>query len=344
QGLIERILEADGITKEMIQAQEDRLNLLRRLMTASSEDARKTIIEAQEDLIDADLFNLLARLGETASASGDQTSAKQLQQVQDFLLENSTYGQSLKEQVNEIEAVANELRNIGKELDRDKLLDLITKSQNESRLKAYVQLARPLIDYSFFQMLTEKIDRARGKGRKRLIDIREILLELTHEIDQQVEARSRISQENLEAILGEDDVTQAMQQNLAVVDDFFIQTLESQLAQARKAGDLERSSKLQQMMEVIKNASTPPPEIALIDDLIALADDEEALSAALANRKDEVTPQLLEILTSLIAQLQASSEQDEGEQGKERHDLSKQVQKIYNAVLRLSMERSYKSG
>ncbi|MGD8752767.1 MAG: CpXC domain-containing protein, partial [Anaerolineales bacterium] len=42
QGLIERILEADGITKEMIQAQEDRLNLLRRLMTASSEDARKT--------------------------------------------------------------------------------------------------------------------------------------------------------------------------------------------------------------------------------------------------------------------------------------------------------------
>lgn len=341
QGLIERILEADGITKEMIQAQQDRLNLLRNLLTASQE-SRMELIESKGDLVDGDLFNLLARLGETAAASGDQTSANQLRDVQDFLLEHSTYGRQLKEQVAEVETVAKELRKLGGELDREKLIDLIVKSPNEARVQAYAQMARPLMDYSFFQMLTEKIDRARGKGRKRLIDIREKLLELTRELDQQVEARSRISQENLNAILREDDVTQVMQQNLAVVDEFFIQALESRLDQARKSGDLEESSKLQQIYEVIRNASTPPPEISFIDDLIALADDEDALSAALDNRKNEITPQLVEILTNLIAQLQTSGEQDDGDDGEEQRELYDRVQKLYSAVLRYSMERTFK--
>src|SRR5512136_2920498 len=42
QTMIERILAADGITKEMIQAQQERMNLLQRLINASDE----SIVEA----------------------------------------------------------------------------------------------------------------------------------------------------------------------------------------------------------------------------------------------------------------------------------------------------------
>ena len=45
QGLVERILEADGITREMIQAQQQRLNLLQRLLTVKDGETRKEIIK-----------------------------------------------------------------------------------------------------------------------------------------------------------------------------------------------------------------------------------------------------------------------------------------------------------
>ncbi len=47
QTMLERILEADGITKEMIQAQQDRMNLLQRCITASDETLKE--ITTKED-------------------------------------------------------------------------------------------------------------------------------------------------------------------------------------------------------------------------------------------------------------------------------------------------------
>src|SRR5512139_3902242 len=71
QGLIERILEADGITREMLQSQQQKLALLQRLLTASDRDVQVEIIRQDEILVDSDLFNMLNRLLETAATSGD---------------------------------------------------------------------------------------------------------------------------------------------------------------------------------------------------------------------------------------------------------------------------------
>jgi hypothetical protein len=43
QTMIERILAADGITKEMIQAQQERMNLLQRLVNASDESIAEIV-------------------------------------------------------------------------------------------------------------------------------------------------------------------------------------------------------------------------------------------------------------------------------------------------------------
>jgi len=54
QRLVERVLEEDGITPEMIKAQQDRLNLLQRLAGASPE-ARPEVIKQEEALVDEQL-------------------------------------------------------------------------------------------------------------------------------------------------------------------------------------------------------------------------------------------------------------------------------------------------
>ncbi|NCB08344.1 MAG: hypothetical protein EOM73_09295, partial [Bacteroidia bacterium] len=57
---METILEADGITKQMIEDQQKRLNLLQKL-ASTAPDKLTEAIKAEEALIDVDFFNLLTR-------------------------------------------------------------------------------------------------------------------------------------------------------------------------------------------------------------------------------------------------------------------------------------------
>jgi hypothetical protein len=104
QGLVERILESDGITKEMIEAQQKKLELLQRLSSISDESIRLETLKENEQLIDVDLFNILTRLLETAASTGDQESTRQLEEIQTLLLENTEFGQQVKQQSDEVQA------------------------------------------------------------------------------------------------------------------------------------------------------------------------------------------------------------------------------------------------
>ncbi len=211
QGLVERVLEADGITKEMIQAQQDKLDLLQKLLATSDTSVRQEILREKEDLVDGDLFNILGRLRETAAGTGEQESANQLDEIQQLLIENTEFGRQVKQQTEEVEAAVKSLQDAGQELTRDVLLDLVIDAPNEVRLSALVSLARPGMDYVFFQTLSERIDRLDGEEKERLIALREKLLELTSQIDQELEARSGQARQLLNQVLQADDVNEAIQ-------------------------------------------------------------------------------------------------------------------------------------
>ena len=329
QGLVERILEGDGITREMLQAQQQRLSLLQRLLTASA-DVRAEIIKTEEALIDADFFNMLGKLAQAAAANGDQASANKIAELQKELLESTPFGRQLQEQASEVEAAIASLRAVGDELTREKLLDLMIEAPNENRLSVLVSLTRPGLDYEFFRLLSERIDRARGDGRARLIALRDQLLALTSEIDKMTEARVAETQKLLESILLAPNLDEAIVQVLPDVDDLFMQVLAKSIDEARKQGDLERSSKLNRIDEVIARASTPP-EIAFIEQLLDAPDD-PARRRLLEANPDMVTPELMDALTNIVAQVESS--QDES--------LTQAIKALYKLVLRYSMEMQMK--
>lgn len=334
QSLIERVLEGEGITREMIQAQQERLNLLQRLLAASSADVRVEIIKQEENLVDADLLTLLSRLGESAAVSGDREALKRLEEVQSDLLEHTTFGQQIREQSQEIEAAIKSLQEAGKELTREKLLEIVIKAPTDVRLGALVSLARPAMDYTFFQMLSERIDRARDKGRQRLIGLRERLLELTRQFDAQMEVRAREARRLLDEILTAEDVSEATGQNLPAIDEFFLQVLNSEMEAARQGGDLARIEKLQQVVNVIQQASAPPPEIALIEELLDAPDD-QATRRLMEEHKDQITPDFLQMLSGLLAQVQQSGQDSE---------LLQRLQRLNRQALRFSMEMNLRGG
>lgn len=330
QGLVERVLEADGITKEMIQAQQDKLDFLQRLSTTTDEEARLKMVQENENLVDADLFNLLTRLMQTAAATGDQESVAQLEEIQNLLVVNTEFGKQIQQQSDEVQAAVESLQAAGQELTREKLVDLVIESPNEIRLSALVSLARPGMDYEFFQILSQRIDETSGEEHERLSNLREQLLALTEQIDEQVKLRSAAAKQLLNEILEAEDFDQAIQQHAPELDEFFVQAVQQALEEARKAGDLDKSAKLSQLEEIIRQATAQPPEIEFLEELLEAAD-EATRQELIESNKEKITPEFFQMLSGLMNQVSETSQDPE---------LVEKVKAVNRQVLRFSMQSS----
>lgn len=334
QSLIERVLEEDGITKEMIKAQQDKLDFLQKLSATGDENARIALIKENEDLIDAELFSILGRLIETAAGTGEQESAQQLEAIQNLLVENTDYGQEIRQQSAEVQAAIESLQAAGQDLTREKLLELIIEAPNDIRLSALVSLARPGIDYTFYQQLTDRIDAAEGEEKDRLEALRDKLLELTSQLDEQVELKAKQAHELLDKIMQAEDVMQAIQVNAAQIDEFFVQAVQDELEKARESGDLEKSAKLNQIEQTLREAMAQPPEVEFLQEMTEAPDD-EAREKMLDENPDKITPELFQMLSGLMNQV-AESGQDE--------QLVEKLKLINRQVLRHSMRSNIQGG
>ena len=327
QSLVERVLEADGITKEVLKAQQERLNLLQRLIGITDEAALAHMVEQEDSLMDRDFFSIMNRLIEAAMLGGDQQGAQSLVELQKKLLPLTTVGKQVQEQNKEVEAAVHSLEAAGKDLTREKLLEIVEKAPNDIQLSVIASLARTGMDYQFFQIISERIERARGTGRERLVTLREKLLKVTSEVDKQMALRKAETLKLLEKILQSPNITEAAQQSLPAVDDLFVQVLDEVMAETRQAGDLVKLEKLQKMIDVLERASAPPPELALIEELISIEDDAGRRSWFETHR-NELTPEFMNTLTALLTQAQNG----------EDAELLSHLQSAYRAALRFTME------
>lgn len=327
QTMIERILEADGITKEMLEEQQKRLNLLQRLMSMPPESRVETI-KAEQALVDASFFSILNRLIEATLQQGDQQSARQLALLQQDLLQNTDFGQELQKQAGEQEEAIRSLQEASKSgLTREKLLDLIINAPGEVGRNTLVAYARQGMDYEFFNLLSQRIENAKSdEERQKLTQLREQLLQMTREIDQAVQEQVDETHKFLDELLKQPDIEKATEENLPAVNELFIQVVQDELQQARKKGDLERSAKLQKVMNVIEKASAPPPEIALIEELIS-AENDEARQKILQEHAAEINQNFLDLMTNVAAQAK-----------EQNPDIADKIQESYRAALKFSMK------
>jgi hypothetical protein len=262
---------------------------------------------------------------------GDQESARLLTDMQERLLPLTTFGRELQAQSQEVEAAVKDLQAIGRDLTREKLLDLVISARSGTYLQALVGLARPVMDYSFFQLLSERIDKTTGDERNRLVDLREKILELTRQVDQQVEARTHAARQLLNNLIQAEDPSEATLQNLQGIDEFFLQELNDKLEAARKQGDLEKLGKLQKVVDVLQQVSSTPPEFTLIEELLEAPDD-DSRRQMLESHSEEITPDFLNALANLSAQMQNSDDKE----------FAERVNALNRQAMRFSMARNLK--
>jgi hypothetical protein len=334
ESMIKVILGKDGITPEMLKAQQDRVQVIERLIQASSADVRSEVIKQNIALFDEQFFALFSRIAQSALQSGQDTIGKQLTDVQRQLLEETEFGRGLKESVGELETAQKSLQEAGQNLTREKLLELVLASPNDARLRGYVSLARAGMDYQFFQLLTEKIDKATGDEKTRLESIREKLLDYTNEMDKQIEARYKQAQEFVESLLAQDDIVKAVRDNLDGFTQDSVDLVNQMLRQASEKNDYTRMGKLQKMVEVLREVSTPP-EVAFVEQLLD-APDEASVEKMLEANKARVNDQFMQALIGLVAQVDQAAEQG----NPEAKALSEKINAIYKTALKFSMKQN----
>jgi hypothetical protein len=107
--------------------------------------------------------------------------------------------------------------------------------------------------------------------------------------------------------------------------------LKTALEDARQRGEQERLDKLQKVVEFIEKASAPPPEVALIEELLSAPDD-KTLQDLLEKNAERFTPQFFQYLNSIAVQ----------GTGKQSDEVKKKLENVYGAITKFSMQKSLK--
>jgi len=332
QSMLDRILEADGVTKEMMDAQRGKANLLQSLINTPDEQLAAKIQEHDAELDETALQMLSASIQATAQG-GNVAAARKMADLQNQIIQHSSYGAKLRQQQAQMQAAMREMQELGDQLTPDKMMELVLGANSDDKLAVYVSLGRPLLDYGFFESLTRRIDRAEGADKERLTQLREKVLAMTQQIDEAAKARVQAAAEVLKRLIDAPDLKRAIAENAEAIDDTFMAVLTENLNAARQANRLDVAAKLARVSETIQQLmeQSAPPEIKFINQLLDLKTDEEA-EAEMFKRSAEMTPEFLQTLTYLAEQMR---------QGK-REDLANRLDKLYMAALSAQMTTNWK--
>ena len=89
-----QILEADGVTPEMIEEQKARAELLQRMLEATSDEVLEAMIKENDAAIDADLFQMLTMNLEIVQSTGQTANVQRILALRSKLLELSSEGRA----------------------------------------------------------------------------------------------------------------------------------------------------------------------------------------------------------------------------------------------------------
>lgn len=305
QGLIEQVLEADGITPDMLDVERRKIEMIQQLVDASDEE-RDSLLSDNEDLFDVNFLDMMAATAEMASQSGDTRSSLRLLNIHRHLVENTEAGQTVKEREAAISEASQEIANLGDNITREAFVDLLLNAANNPlKIEALAALGRPILDYTTFQLLTDQIDKATSEEDKQNIAaIRDRLLAINAEYEQQARALVQRAADTLRMLLQSVDVETAVRNHSDRIDNMFLRVLQVNLDEAVKAGNIEVSGKLRRIHdEVFKLIqSSAPPEIQLINDLLSEESD-DASRELLRSRHSEIDENLLSIMEDVAGQL-----------------------------------------
>ncbi len=151
ENLIKRVLELEGVTEQdLLHSQKQRV-FLDHYLSALEEEWPQLIAE-NEELIDEDFFGLLQYTTQAlAMAKTTDSNLDKKEKALNYLVENTATGKLLSQR-------STALRLFFDNPSQESLLEALLAAPDEETLAVLVQSGISLLDYSFFQMLVQRME------------------------------------------------------------------------------------------------------------------------------------------------------------------------------------------
>jgi len=301
--LTETILQADGISPEMLAAEQARVDLLQQLAETADDAQLDMLIRSHDADFNLDMFQLLTSALMAASAERQRAEFDRLTHIRNRALELTTVGQKLRQQQAVVDAFA-------QNPTRENLLAQLQAAGEPEVREGLLAMGRPLLDYPFFQALTGQIDAAKAAGNAaeadKLTALRKEILAARDKIDAQAQAQLDGKVALLRELLGTPDnqLEQKIQARLPDVDDLFFEILTQNIQAAQQQNQPQAVAKLQQIGDAVMRVvqATQPPEVRFINTLLQI-DYPQQTRELLERNKQVLVPEFIEWMTGLADEL-----------------------------------------
>jgi hypothetical protein len=300
QSLLEEILKADGITKEMLEEQYAQSQLLQDLVAAAdNEEQLHALIDQNKSKIDYAFLMTLTSTAEASAAGGQKQLSDRLFRVRDALVKrlSLTLPEPLPPDTPTVQVV-----------------DRFVATTDQQARWALVLYNRPLLDYAFFQELTNRIEKASPEEAEPLRNLRTDLLEMVEQVDRESQAVQEAKIKLLEQVLASTNPEQTLREHRDEVDVVFLTMLGSALRQATEDKNREMIAKLVAVNESVMALLQEdlPPQLRFVNELM-VAEYPQASEKLLRERRADWDEQLLDILSELIADFEEQGRKDTAE-------------------------------
>ncbi len=312
EGLREQVMEADGITKEMMEAQRRRVELLQSFLAADSEEALKQAIEAADSQIDEAFFRLVSIMYQRLASEGQAQIAASLEMLQERLLRYSSAGKQAMaaygEQQKLVEGVMADVQALGEQATRGDLQRLaLSYGEDSQRLQALVGLARPAMDYQFFNEFTQAISQAPAKERPAMEAVRDQLLALTQAMDKEQRSAVEDVLQFLTELINSPDPDALIEQARDMIDGQMLRILAANMEEAQRQGAAQAVEAMKRVYDklVAVLEEQMPPEVRFLNRWISAAPADEPALLAEAAQFDRAS--LIEWCDAMLDQVQQAN-------------------------------------
>lgn len=312
--LLETILEADGISREEIEAyrkqsevQSKIWELIVTLVSAyeQGEEQLAELVEKNKDQLDQAFFESFTRGLAELSDQGQAEDLQLLIGLRDKLVELTGFD------IESLDDIADD------ELAIDDVVDMLTQATDED-LKRTIEEIYQALDYSFFEAWTRRIDAAEQAGdhaaAERLTARRAQILET-------VERKNKAYQEQFEAdmtllneIRAEADLAAALRARTARISKSFLDFLDAKLDVAQGTGDTDGAAQLAEIRRLATQIGEEAlsPEERFIDELLH-AETPQAATKLLRKNPTKVTTDFVKQLNELADQYDSDGRKPDSE-------------------------------
>ncbi|MEI7771247.1 MAG: CpXC domain-containing protein [Chloroflexales bacterium] len=299
--LMDTVLEADGISREMLDAQRRRVELISQLAGAAADGVGfdEVVAANRAELTPGFFATLDAFIGSTPPSQAESRAL--LEQVRDQLAEEFDAPDSSAEEDAELAAA----------------LDRLASAPDEELEETVAEL-RAFIDYGFFQAWTDRIERHEAAGQtseaEALSARRTRILDMVEELDRQAQEMFESGSSLLREVLTAEDPMAALHARAADVGEAFLMVLSANIGAAQRAGEEDLAVQLDALGEaavgIIQDRLSP--EDRFINELMLLETPQEA-TRLLRKSVAKITPDLVKQLNALADQEEKRGNKPAGE-------------------------------